>query len=177
MNAWPKPTSFDVIGSLDKRRREYRYVGWVYIMRNPAFRELLLKIGQSGRPPMLRAVDLSSATAVPRDFQLVYFVHVADRHQAEQYVHAELASYRASPGKEFFSAPLVEAIEALDRAAASLPIVVGRGKYAYVLEQYFGAVTATCVGCGSKNRVRHLAITVAAKCRSCGKPLSPNRAA
>jgi hypothetical protein len=176
MNNWPKPTSFDIIRSLDKRLREYRHVGWVYIMRNPAFRELLLKIGQSSRPPMLRALDLSSATAVPQDFEIIYFVHVADRHQAEQYVHAELGSYRASPGKEFFSAPLVEAIEALDRAAASLPITVGRGKYAHILEQYFGAVTATCTGCGTKNRVRELAITVAAKCRSCGKPLSPNRA-
>ena len=146
-------------------------------MRNPAFRQLLFKIGQSSRPPMFRAVDLSSATAVPHDFQLVYFVHVADRHQAEQYVHAELASHRASPGKEFFSAPLVEAVEALDRAAASLPITVGRGKYAYVLQQYFGAVTVTCAGCGTQNRVRELAVTVAVRCRSCGKPLLPNRAA
>jgi len=58
MNNWPKPTSFDIINSLDKRLREYRHVGWVYIMRTPAFRRHLLKIGQSSRPPMLRAIEL-----------------------------------------------------------------------------------------------------------------------
>ena len=177
MNNWPKPTSFDIIRSLDKRLREYRHVGWVYIMRNPAFRELLLKIGQSSRPPMLRAMELGAATAVPRDFDLIYFVHVADRHKAEQYVHTQLASYRASPGKEFFSAPLVQAIEALDRAAESLPIIIGRGQHPYSLQQYFETVTAICSRCGTTNRVRRLAITVAVKCRSCGTPLSPDRAA
>src|SRR3989441_9859673 len=106
MTEWPKPTPFDIISSLDKRRREYRHVGWIYILRNRAFRDPLLKIGQSSRPPMLRAVELGAATAVPQDFEIIYFVHVADRHRAEQYVHSALASYRASPGKEVFSAPL-----------------------------------------------------------------------
>jgi len=168
---WPKPTPFDIIGSLDKRRREYRHVGWIYIMRNRAFRDPLLKIGQSRRPPMLRALELGAATAVPQDFEIIYFVHVADRHQAEVYVHTELASYRASPGKEFFSAPLTLAIEALDRAAESLPVVIGSGRHARVLSQYFEAATVTCEGCGANNRVRQLAVTVVAKCRSCGKPL------
>jgi hypothetical protein len=171
MTDWPKPTSFDIIRSLDKRRREYRHVGWIYIMRNSAFRDPLLKIGQSSRPPMLRAIELGAATAVPQDFEIVYFVHVADRHEAERYVHSELASYRASPSKEFFSAPLSLAIGALDRAAESLPVVVGSGRYARVLQQCFEAVVATCEACGTKNRVTQLAVAVAVKCRSCGKPL------
>ena len=140
-------------------------------MRNRAFRDPLLKIGQSSRPPMLRALELGAATAVPQNFEIIYFVHVADRHQAEVYVHSELSSYRASPGKEFFSAPLVLAIEALDRAAESLPVVIGSGRYARVLGQYFEAATINCDGCGTNNRVRQLAVTVVAKCRSCGKPL------
>ncbi len=171
MTNWPTPAPFDVISSLDKRRREYRHVGWVYIMRNRAFRDPLLKIGQSSRPPMLRALELGAATAVPEDFEIIYFVHVADRHQAEAYVHTELASYRASPGKEFFSAPLTLAIEALDRAAKALPVVVRTGRHARVLSQYFEAATINCEGCGTNNRVRRLAVTVVAKCRSCGKPL------
>src|SRR2546426_1182794 len=160
MTDWPKPTPFDVIRSLDKRRREYRHVGWVYIMRNRAFRDPLLKIGESSRPPMFRALELGAATAVPQDFEIIYFVHAADRLRAEQYVHAALASHRASPGKEFFSAPLALAIEALDQAAESLPIVIGSGRYARVLEQYFEAVVVTCERCGTKNRIRQLAVTV-----------------
>ena len=176
MTDWPKPTPFDVIRSLDKRRREYRHVGWVYIMRNRAFRDPLLKIGQSSRPPMFRALELGAATAVPKDFEIIYFVHVADRHRAEQYVHSTLASYRASPGKEFFSAPLTLAIEALARAAEALPVVIGSARYARVLEQYFQAVTVTCEGCGTKNRIWQLAVTVIVKCRSCRKPLPQARA-
>jgi hypothetical protein len=60
-----QPTPFDVIKSLDKRRREYKYVGWIYVLRNRAFKEPLLKIGQSQRPPMMRAHELGTATAVP----------------------------------------------------------------------------------------------------------------
>ena len=39
------------IQALDKRRREYRGVGWVYILRNPALKDALLKIGMTRRWP------------------------------------------------------------------------------------------------------------------------------
>ena len=74
MTSWPKPTPFDIVSSLDKRRRDYRYAGWMYIMRNRACRDPLLKIGQSSRPPMLRALELSAATADPHAFEIIYFV-------------------------------------------------------------------------------------------------------
>ena len=45
-----RPDPFLVIRSLDKRKREYKYVGWIYILRNRAFKDPLLKIGQSRRP-------------------------------------------------------------------------------------------------------------------------------
>lgn len=166
-----RPSPFDVIRSLDKRLREYRYVGWVYIMRSPAFREPLLKIGKSRRPPPLRAEELGTATAVPEEFQVVYFVHVSNHHEAEAHVHTWLAPYRKTQGKEFFSAPIAHAIEALHRVAEQYPVVVGRGKYAYVLPQMFSAMTVKCPKCGLENRVRRLAVTVLVRCRSCATPL------
>jgi len=171
MPDWPKPTPFDVIRSLDKRRREYRNVGWLYIMRSRAFREPLLKIGKSRRPPPLRAEELGAATAVPEGFQVVYFVHVSDHHEAEARVHSWLAPYRKTQGKEFFSAPVAHAIEALDRAAQVYPVTIGRGKHAYILAQFFTAVTTTCPNCGLENRVRRLAIPVLVRCRNCATPL------
>ena len=51
------PNPFILISGLDRRRREYRRVGWVYIMRNPAFRDGLLKIGMTTRLPGERATD------------------------------------------------------------------------------------------------------------------------
>ncbi len=171
MNSRPRPSPFDVIRSLDKRRSEYRNVGWLYVMRSPAFREPLLKIGKSSRPPSLRAEELGAATAVPEGFQLVYFVHVSDHHEAEARVHAWLAPYRKTQGKEFFSSPVAHAVEALERAAELYPVIVGRGKYAYVLPQVFSAVTTKCPTCGLENRVRSLAVSVVVRCRNCATPL------
>ena len=166
-----RPSPFDVIRSLDKRRREHRNVGWVYVLRNPSFREPLLKIGKSSRPPTLRALELGQATAVPEGFQVIYFVHVADRHAAETWVHQQLAHHRKSNSKEFFSCPLAHAIEALEYAAEQLPVVVGRGKHAWTLPQLFEPFQTRCLQCGTNNRVRPLAIPVVAKCRQCGTPL------
>ncbi len=140
-------------------------------MRSPAFREPLLKIGKSSRPPSLRAEELGAATAVPEGFQLVYFVHVSDHHEAEARVHAWLAPYRKTQGKEFFSSPVAHAVEALERAAELYPVIVGRGKYAYVLPQVFSAVTTKCPTCGLENRVRSLAVSVVVRCRNCATPL------
>ena len=167
------PTPFDIIASLDKRRREYRNIGWVYIMRNAAFRESLLKIGKTQRPPPYRAYELGSTTAAPEDFQIVYCVHVGDCHGAESQVHAELARYRKSPNKEFFLTPISEAIEALDRVAARFPVIVGRGQHARILEQLFQVYTVRCQACATDNRVRQLAVRVIPKCRSCGAGLLP----
>jgi len=166
-----KPSAFDIIRSLDKRLRQYRDVGWVYIMRSPAFREPLLKIGKSRRPPPHRAEELGTATAVPEGFQVIYFVHVSNHHEAEAHVHTWLAPYRKSQGKEFFSAPLAHAIEALDRVADHYPVVVGRGKHAYVLPQMFTAITVRCSQCGLENRVRRLAVTFVVRCRRCATTL------
>ena len=79
-----QPNPFDVIRSLDKSRREYRRIGWVYMLKNSAFKKPLLKIGRTSRPPMERAHELGTATAIPEDFELVYFVHVSNRSDAEK---------------------------------------------------------------------------------------------
>ena len=166
-----RPSPFDVIRSLDKRLREYKHVGWVYILRNPAFREPLFKIGKSSRPPPLRASELAAATAVPEGFQVIYFVHVSNRHEAESHVHNWLATHRKTLGKEFFNVPLSSAIEMLDRVAEMYPIVVGRGRNSWVLPQFFEAVMVKCPTCGLDNRVRRLAVSVYPKCGRCGAAL------
>lgn len=78
---------------------------------------------------MMRAHELGTATAVPEGFQLVHFVHVSNRNEAEKQVHAMLHPYRKTSSKEFFSAPVAQAVEVLDRVAEEYPIVVGRGAW------------------------------------------------
>ena len=165
----PDPVGF--IARLDRRYRENKRVGWIYIMRNPAFREQLLKIGKTSRPPMQRAAELGAATAVPEDFELIYFVHVHDHHEAEKMVHRNLAQYRKSGAKECFDVPLRVAIGSLDQAAFEYPILMGK-RPPLALPQYFGALTLTCPDCGSRQHIRQLAVEVMVKCSTCGRKLA-----
>ena len=167
----PPANPFDVIKSLDKRRREYKRVGWVYVLRNSAFKKSLLKIGRTARNPVERAHELGTATAIPEDFELVYFVHVSNRNDAEAAVHHRLDQYRKTQRKEFFEVSLTLAIGALDRVAEEYPIIVGRGARSWILPQYFQSTNIKCPSCGKTNRVRQLGIAVYVRCRNCKTPL------
>jgi len=163
---WWRIHSF--IDSLDRRYRANRRVGWVYVMRNSAFRDNLLKIGRSTRAPLERATELGASTSVPTDFELIYFVHASDCHEAERAVHRQLAEFRKTPDKEFFCVPLARAIEALDQAADQYPIPYrSRGQW-YHLPQFFEPLVLKCLDCGTQNRVKPLLVETKAKCRSCG---------
>jgi hypothetical protein len=63
MQRWRQIYSY--VDSLDRRYKANKRVGWVYIMRNPAFKENLLKIGRSSRPPLERAKELGASTSAP----------------------------------------------------------------------------------------------------------------
>ena len=162
---------FGFIAGLDRRYRENKHVGWVYIMRNPAFRDPAFKIGKSRRPPMARAAELGAATAVPEGFELLYFVHASNHHAAEKMVHAELACYRKSASKEFFDVPLRVAVTALDRAAAAYPILM-RKRPPLALPQCFTRVSVTCPDCATVQVVRELRVPVTVKCSTCGRHLA-----
>ena len=160
------------IAGLDKRYKLNKTVGWVYVLRNSSFKRPLLKIGETSRPPHIRAAELSSETGVPGDFELVYFVHVQDRYTAEGLVHHQLESYRVSARKEFFKVPLRIVVSELDRVSRQFPLFVREGRSAMILPQVFGETTITCPGCDSKNKGKELAIAVVWKCRKCGAVLS-----
>ena len=161
------PNPFGFIAACDRRYRENKHIGWVYVMRNPAFREPILKIGKTKRPPMLRAAELGAATAVPEGFQLIYFVHVSNHHNAEKMVHHALAAHRKSTSKEFFDVPLGTACKALDKAAGYYPILMHK-RPPVALPQYFEIFDVTCTDCGTRQKVRQLAVTASITCSTCG---------
>ena len=173
INRWGRIYNF--IDSLDRRYKVNKRVGWVYIMRNPAFRGNPLKIGRTSRAPMERAVELGGSTSVPADFELVYFVHVSDQQQAEKFAHEILASYRKTQKKEFFDVPLVKAIEALDQAAAHFPIPTGLvdadHRLSIPLAQFHQPTVAKCPDCGTNNQVKLLMIKTKVSCRLCARTL------
>ena len=160
----PYAYSFIQIGALDRRYREYRNVGWVYIMRNPGFREPLLKIGKSSRAPMIRAAELGKETSAPSDFELVYFIHASDHHAAEADAHRALDQYRKSHGKEFFTASLPLAVRTLAGIAERYPVIVGPRRARTVLPQPFQVVRFQCPHCFAPNQMRQLLIQVVVRC-------------
>ena len=62
----------------------------------------IIKVGQTQRHPFLRAAELSKASGVPVPFEVLFYVEVSDRFQAEQIIHSALEQYRILPDKEFF---------------------------------------------------------------------------
>jgi hypothetical protein len=90
--------------------------GYIYILLNRAFQNDHYKIGMTTKTPEERARELSSATGIPRDFEVLYEQRVTDCKRAEQLLHRKLHQYR-STGKEFFQIPLKAAIKALEDVA------------------------------------------------------------
>jgi hypothetical protein len=68
------------------------------------------------KTPEERAQELSRATGIPHDFEVLYEQHVTDCKRAEQLLHRKLTQYR-STAKEFFQIPLKAAIKALEDVA------------------------------------------------------------
>ncbi len=75
----------------------------------------LLKIGKTTRDPTSRLSELSAHTGVPTAFVLLYSQPVDDCDAAERVAHLELErkGYRPNHGREFFSAPPHEAVQAV----------------------------------------------------------------
>lgn len=93
--------------------------GFLYILSNPTIPGLV-KVGKTTRDPSSRAKELSSATGVPAPFLLVYYQPVDDCDAAETWAHAELErrGYRPNADREFFMAPVHEAVEVVNAARA-----------------------------------------------------------
>ena len=168
----PLMQSIMALDSFDKRRREYKRVGWIYAARNPSFVDPVFKIGQSKVSPAVRVHQLSSSTSVYRPFELVYWVHVSDRDRAEGYAHQLLQEHRVNPGREFFEASVVEVARALDQAAAYFPIPLGRTARSGVLGPGLAPITVRCSRCGTASRAPQLLVPIRISCGNCAETLT-----
>lgn len=90
--------------------------GFVYILTSQHMPGLY-KIGLTERSPHRRASELSKATGVPDDFEVAYYVEVEQCQIIERSAHDSLAQFRVLSNREFFRAPLIEVIGAIEAAA------------------------------------------------------------
>lgn len=90
--------------------------GFVYVLQNEAMNGYY-KVGMTKRPPSQRAEELSSATGVPFQFNVVYYAEVESPLLVERHVHAVLNEYRAE-GREFFRCRLALILEVIKNTGA-----------------------------------------------------------
>lgn len=91
----------DLFGIKDKMEPEY-----VYVFKNESFRDNLIKIGRTKNSPSDRAKQLSSATGIPEEFDIVFVCEVCNSQIAEKEIHEILKSYRTKKNREFFLVPI-----------------------------------------------------------------------
>ena len=165
--------SVELITSLDRRTRLGRNAGWVYAARNPHFGPDVLKIGQTRLSPLDRVEQLSNSTAIYEPFELVYFVHTAEREDAEAMVHAMLNTCRINPRREFFKVDALQAAEAMVRVAEIMGAGMKRGWPVLALPhrsvecpacsrsrtQFPGVLVPLQVECGACSHVFHVTTT------------------
>lgn len=95
--------------------------GFVYVLSNPSMPGHI-KIGRTRRRPEQRMAELSSATGVPTEFELVYSRAFENAAMAEGLVHAllEEQGLRVSQNREFFQMSAQAAVDAVDSIAQKL---------------------------------------------------------
>lgn len=91
--------------------------GSVYVLTNASLAEGVLKIGATTDDPIIRAKQLSAATAAATPFVVAYSRHVSDVNEIEARMHDRFNEERLNDSREFFKIPLHKAIVALDEMA------------------------------------------------------------
>lgn len=153
---------------LDRRRKQYKRIGWVYAVRNPCLVDPVFKVGQTGVSPYDRIASLSSSTSIYHPFELVYLVHVSDRNHAEEFVHSTLHKYRVNPNREFFDAPITRIIKALDQAADMWAIPVDPSPRSGMIPPLLGKRIIRCPKCNHDSRVPQVLVKIEVLCSKCG---------
>ncbi len=95
--------------------------GVIYVLANQ-YMPGLVKIGLTTRSPEVRARELSRATGVPDEFEIIYDEIVSDADRAEAAIHELLAASRVNRAREFFRIDIRNAIKAVQQICKSFPV-------------------------------------------------------
>lgn len=76
--------------------------GFVYCVGSPAMPNLY-KVGMTMSAPRLRCDQLSSGTAIPVPFEIMFYIETDDAKSVEAAMHRSLKDFRVSDSREFFA--------------------------------------------------------------------------
>ena len=91
--------------------------GWIYVMRSGSHNDDIYKIGFTRRSAETRANELSSATGVPTDFEVLARWDVGDCTRVEEEIHQRLKPFRVNKRREFFRGNLQMIIGVINEVA------------------------------------------------------------
>jgi len=83
----------------------------IYVLRNSALKDGIVKIGLTERESEIRAGEISSVTGVPLPYEVLFENEVLDAKLAEKLIHKKLEQYRVNQKREFFKLPLKLAVK------------------------------------------------------------------
>ena len=86
--------------------------GFIYVLAN-LYMPDVYKVGMTTRSPRERAEEISRATGVPEQFDVLYYAEVRNPIAEERRVHERLDDYRLNLSREFFGADIELIIEAI----------------------------------------------------------------
>ena len=86
---------------------------WIYIIGNPDLKEGLMRIGLSSRPPEENTSDLVSESGFTPAYGLLFKARVTNGSKADREIHRRLKKYLYNADREYFRAPLDEAVAAV----------------------------------------------------------------
>ncbi len=99
-----------------EHKGSYSLAGFIYIMSNPAFPNLV-KIGKSKKDPTTDRVNELNQTGVPEPFKVEYYAFVTDENGLESHMHNKFADQRPNLKREFFSVDVSKATNAIQQSA------------------------------------------------------------
>lgn len=108
--------------------------GFIYCLGNQAMPGIF-KIGMTERAPSQRCAELSSATAAPLPFSLLFYGEVENPQSVEREIHAQFDLERISPNREFFRGRAATYLAALREWCSSVA-VTHDGDYCLSVEAY-----------------------------------------
>ena len=88
--------------------------GFVYVIGHELM-EGVFKIGMTNQTPLRRCDELSSGTAIPSPFDLLFYIEVDGPAEVEREMHDFFADYRISDNREFFRIDLKSIFEEFEK--------------------------------------------------------------
>lgn len=88
--------------------------GFVYVLGHELM-EGVFKIGMTGQTPLKRCDELSSGTAIPAPFDLLFYIEIDEPLAIEQELHEEFDDQRISENREFFRVSIIDIHKAFEK--------------------------------------------------------------